>query len=92
MTRAEPTALAVVRTVAAETGRDVTAMPPLYESVDPDALEALVAAAGDRSRAVTVTFRYAGCLVSITAARRLEIEVGGRRPDEGGGDGRAATE
>lgn len=42
-------------------------LPPLYEAVDPDALDAVFAAQGDQSRrtGVTVTFPYAGHEVSV---------------------------
>lgn len=51
----------VVETVAAATDRDPVDLPPLYESVDPDALDACVASMASG----TVTFSYAGYAVTV---------------------------
>ncbi|MBV0923960.1 hypothetical protein KTS45_07060 [Halomicroarcula limicola] len=72
---------AVVEAVAASIGRDSTDLPPLYATVDPDALTAVLADRPDGSEsAVSVSFEYAGVdvtidshgggVVSSTAARR----------------------
>lgn len=53
----------IVKGVATETGRDPTALPPLYEAVDPDALAVAVETL-DTGR---VTFSYAGCTVTVQA-------------------------
>jgi hypothetical protein len=52
---------AVVSVVAAHKGVDEMALPPLYEVLDPDALDALFATRGDGNG--SVTFDYAGCTV-----------------------------
>ncbi|MGQ4554884.1 HalOD1 output domain-containing protein [Halobellus sp. GM3] len=51
----------VVQRVAAKTNRDPTALPPLYEAIDPDGLEDVIAGldAGE------LTFAYAGCEVTV---------------------------
>lgn len=68
--------LTVVRAVSAVTGKDPTEIDPLYEFVDPDALEELLqslrsaeGARGERS----VTFRFDGCTVFISAEGELRI-------------------
>lgn len=44
--------------------------PPLYESVDPDALDSLFADRGSG----TVTFQYADCIVTVEANGRVSVE------------------
>jgi len=64
---------AVVAAVAEATGRGHTDLRPLFESVDPDALDRLFApTAGDPGRASNgrVRFRYEGCDVSVHADGR----------------------
>jgi hypothetical protein len=63
---------AVVSAVAALSGAsasgtdDPTAFPPLYEVVDTDALNALFERAWDSDASdVSVTFRYADCVVTV---------------------------
>lgn len=58
--RGDPSTV-LIEAVAAETDRDVTTMPPLYDHVDPEALNALVATrTGVTSATVTVSFTYDG--------------------------------
>lgn len=52
---------AVVRALAEATGREPLAIPPLYESLDLAALDALVSGNGD----VHVEFEHAGCAVTV---------------------------
>ncbi len=63
---------AVPTAVAEATGRPVTPsgtadsepLPPLFETIDPDALDSLADPAGERENCL-VTFTYAGCTVSV---------------------------
>lgn len=48
----------VVKAVAAKTGTDPLELPPLYETIDPDALDALVESSGERS--LQLEFQFAG--------------------------------
>ncbi|WP_123535352.1 HalOD1 output domain-containing protein [Halosimplex salinum] len=66
--------IAVAEAVAAVTNRSVTALPPLQESVDADALDAVVRS-GDEP-AVRVSVEYAGTTVTVTGDGRLEIDTG----------------
>lgn len=62
-----PPSLAVVTSVAAVTGDEPADLPPLYDYVDPDALEALVGSTGrggDPAR-TEVTFPFGGCTVTV---------------------------
>ena len=51
-----------LETADAESGRDP--LPPLFETVDPDALDSLVDSQDDQGNCL-VTFTYAGCTVSV---------------------------
>lgn len=67
----ESPSLAVVQAVATLTGRSVRTLPPLGERIDPDSLDGLVME-GDTSEC---TFRYAGCLVSVSQERVIVEEL-----------------
>lgn len=59
-------AVAEVPGTAASGADDPTALPPLYDVVDTDALNALFERAWDSDVAgVSVTFRYADCIVTV---------------------------
>lgn len=66
----------VVEAVAEATGRDATALRPLYDVVDADALDALLDPASYRSsdlRWGRVSFRYEGCDVAVHADGRVVV-------------------
>lgn len=66
---------AVIEAVADRAGVDPTELPPLYESVETDALEALFRSLpdGPLRQAGDVTFSYAGYLVQVTADGAIEV-------------------
>ncbi|MDZ5812419.1 HalOD1 output domain-containing protein [Halorubrum sp. AD140] len=65
---------AVIEALAASTGRDPTAMPPLYDYVDPDALDALLGSrTGDPEDSVTVSFAYDGVAVRVASSGWVEV-------------------
>ena len=66
----------VVDAVARERGVDAVELPPLYESIDPDALNALFEPTEVRDEVVTgvVHFEYAGCAVEAYADGRVAVE------------------
>ena len=59
----------VVEVVAANTERDVLELPPLYERIDPDALETVCAGLDSGS----ITFQYADHEVTVHADRSIEL-------------------
>lgn len=61
----------VVETVADSTSRDALALPPLYDAVDPDALESLV----ETMSAGEISFRYAGRRVTVTSDGRIDLDA-----------------
>jgi hypothetical protein len=65
--------IAVAEAVAAVTNRSVTALPPVQEVVDADALDMLVRS-GD-PRAVRVTIEYAGADVTVTDDGRIRVRT-----------------
>lgn len=66
---------AVVESVAAVLRRDPLDVDPLYEYVDTDALDALVAAApGKRSPYLSTSFRFENTGVTVTADGTIRIE------------------
>ena len=60
---------AVVATVADRSGTDPIALPPLYDSIDPDALDAIF---GD-DRPGRVTFSYAGYEVTVCGRDQVTV-------------------
>lgn len=79
----EPPSRAVLAAVAEATERPVvphhttdpegpSALPPLYEAIDPDALDALVASAGMGDRQFQLTFTYDAYRVTV---RRRTVTI-----------------
>ena len=65
----------VLEAVSDHDGRDVTALPPLSDVVNPDALEALFSAPGVEGSPVrSLTFLYAGYTVGIDAEGNVTVE------------------
>ncbi|MXV61602.1 hypothetical protein GS429_05885 [Natronorubrum sp. JWXQ-INN-674] len=61
----ESTAIAVVQAVADHKGVHHEELEPIYESVEPDALDSLVGNGSD----VVVQFEYAGEVVTVDSSR-----------------------
>ena len=74
----------VVRNLAESRGCDPTELPPIADSVDPDALEALFGRRGNGGRrnadSVEVTFEHAGRTVRIRDRGRVSVESVARDP------------
>jgi len=60
----------VVQAVATTSNADPLELPPLYDAVDPDALDALVTGIADGK----VTFTYAGYEVTLTSDGAVTTE------------------
>jgi hypothetical protein len=69
----QPIAEAVVEATAAVLNDDPLTLDPLYDTVDPDALGALVGDEADGCD-VTVGFRFEGCRVTVERGGRIHIE------------------
>lgn len=59
----------VVTAVAVAEGTAPTALPPLYEAIDPDALDTVAG-----SETVEVTFEYAGYEIQVDGREPIELE------------------
>lgn len=69
----EPVSAAVIQAVAKEKGVEPTELPPLSESVDPDALNELVVRSRDGSTSpIDVVFCYAGCTVYVHGSKEIQ--------------------
>ncbi|QLH79552.1 hypothetical protein HZS55_20640 [Halosimplex rubrum] len=66
-----PPSEVVVSSVAAHKGVEQVALPPLYEALDPDALDALFTTPG--GAAGRVTFDYAGCTVECASDGSVDV-------------------
>ena len=64
---ADAVVVAIVEAVATLTNESVTELPPLYETVDSEALTELVASSRARNRYVEVSFEYRGCHVTVSS-------------------------
>ncbi|MDS0222818.1 hypothetical protein NDI54_15840 [Haloarcula sp. S1AR25-5A] len=62
---------AIVTTVAAKERVTETSLPPLYNQVDPDALDTLVA--GQSADDIQISFTYNGYTVRIRDSETIEI-------------------
>ncbi len=72
----ESPAEGVVSVVAAVTGADPTRMEPLYEAIDPDALDRVFDSTGGdpgESPGTRVRFRYRGCVVTVHGDGRIVV-------------------
>ncbi|WP_138007070.1 HalOD1 output domain-containing protein [Halalkalirubrum salinum] len=69
---------AVIEAVAAATNRDPTATSPLYDYVDPDALDRLMQSRRDGTTdAVSVSFMYDGIAVQVDSRGWVEVQLDG---------------
>lgn len=65
---------AVIEAVAHERERDPTELPPLYHTIEPDALDGIISPAGD-PQDIQLTFNYAGCEVTVTGEDAVTVDV-----------------
>lgn len=75
---ADTAAISVINAIAALTGIPPTSMEPLYESVDPEALERVLESGADGScgsSTLSVSFTHEGCGVTIRADGQLTVRL-----------------
>lgn len=66
----------VIEMVAAEVDTDPVELPPLYETIDPEALDALFASSFSHGPLVgQVAFTYGGCEITVSYDDELVITV-----------------
>lgn len=74
-TEKETVSEAVIRTVAVRANKSPRELPPLYDSVDPDALDILFEPTADRSRfGGEVRFPFAGYRVRVSTRSPVAVE------------------
>jgi len=73
-----PPSTAVIETVAVALDREPTATQPLYEAVDPDALNTLIRSTDSdpTGEEVTVSFRFAGQSVTVHGGGSVVVRSG----------------
>lgn len=71
--RSQRPSVAVVEAVADATGRGTTTLDPIQNSIDSDALDALVRSAADGPTYVRVTFAYADVTVTFESDHGIEV-------------------
>ena len=71
----QPISQTVVLAVAEATGDDAMELPPLYDTIDPDALNELFdsSTGGAITRSGRVEFTYASCDVTVHADERVAV-------------------
>ncbi|WP_207891176.1 HalOD1 output domain-containing protein [Natrarchaeobius oligotrophus] len=74
---ADDVSLAVVDAVARQRDVDPVSLPPLYEWIEPDALDALLAEDQRTDRNVRLEFEYAGHVVLVERTDELTVVVDG---------------
>jgi len=60
----------IVETVAAQTGRDPTELPPIYDAIDPDALSRFVESTDSTA---SLEFHYCGNIVTVSGSGAVDI-------------------
>ncbi|WP_254280598.1 HalOD1 output domain-containing protein [Haloarcula marina] len=61
-----PVWLRILQQVATETEQDISALPPLYESIDVEILEALINSAHQNNTPLSLQLKYAGKIIKIS--------------------------
>lgn len=65
----------IVDAVAAATNADALELPPIYDAVDPEALDVLCRHATGTHESIRVEFEFAGCTVLVEARECVEVIV-----------------
>jgi hypothetical protein len=60
----------IVETIAAQTGRDPTELPPIYDAIDPDALSRFVESTDSTA---SIEFHYCGNEVTVSGSGAVDI-------------------
>ncbi|WP_169302398.1 HalOD1 output domain-containing protein [Halorientalis salina] len=68
----DPVSTKIVRQVAAETGRDVLNLSPLQETIDPDALDAVVESSTPDTT-LGIRFTYEGYIVTVDGSGTVTL-------------------
>lgn len=68
---------AVVETISAVSSREPTALTPLYESIDPDALDMLVQSTDEKDyvESVNISFTFDDVYISVYGSGKVAVEL-----------------
>jgi len=64
----------VVQEVAAVTNREATQLPPLYDTIDPEALDVIASSGGGDKAPVMIRFTYAGSRIVVSGTEEITVE------------------
>lgn len=62
----------ITKSIADKLNTEPLDLPPLFQSIDPEALEDLITSSG--ATTMQVTFLYAGCKITVTGNRAVSVE------------------
>jgi len=69
-----PVSMKVVQRVAAVTDQEVTKLPPLYDAIDPEALNSLIEPVVTTRASLEIQFTYAGQQIIIDGRGAVSVE------------------
>lgn len=69
----------LVELVASTTGAEPLELPPLFDAVDPEAVQRVLLSGGTTT--TKVSFHYVGCEVVVTSDREVYVLDGGSGPE-----------
>lgn len=69
-----PVSMKVVQRVAAVTDQEVSQLPPLYNAIDPEALDSLIEPIVTSPASLEIRFTYAGQRVIIDGRGTVSVE------------------
>ncbi len=64
----------VIQEVAAATNQETTQLPPLYNTIDPEALDEITSSSTTDKVPPIIQFMYSGCLVVVSGPDDITVE------------------
>ncbi|NUB93696.1 hypothetical protein HT576_22205 [Haloterrigena sp. SYSU A121-1] len=71
---AESVSTKVVKRVATASDREASQLPPLYATIDPGALDALIDSAAAGPSSLVLRFEYEGYLITVDDSESVSVE------------------
>ncbi|ADB63197.1 hypothetical protein Htur_4385 (plasmid) [Haloterrigena turkmenica DSM 5511] len=71
---AESVSTKVIKRVATASDREISQLPPLYDTVDPGALDALIDSVEAGPSSLVLRFAYEGYLITIDESASVSVE------------------
>lgn len=76
----------IVQRVATVTDQAVTQLPPLHETIDPEALDAVIDSVTQGESSLELRFAYSGCRVLVDGSGAVRVEITPDGTDRGCSD------